>query len=185
MSGILPFHSYGTGMKMQTFLHVQLKNLPEAGEYIHGDLAILDLDIPGDDRVSLAPPAPISIHVSKVVGAVVVSGTATLKLRCRCDRCLTYFTQDLPVVRVDHQYLDFTADVLDLTEDVREDILLTFPSRCICRGDCQGLCPDCGQNLNVRECDCQEEVPDESPWLALDKLQLPDGEGSEKDPVSK
>ena len=70
---------------------------------------------------------------------------------------------------------------MDLTEDVRDDILLAFPSRCLCRAECKGLCPDCGQNLNARECDCRSEASDESPWAGLDKIRLHDGgEASEE-----
>jgi two-component system sensor histidine kinase PilS (NtrC family) len=44
-----------------------------------------------------------------------------------------------------------------LTEDVREDILLAFPARNLCSGGCRGLCSECGQNLNVRECGCHRD----------------------------
>ena len=140
---------------------------------LQAELTAQDLEISDDDRISVSGAISVNFHISPIVGAVVVTGRAAVKLRERCDRCLAYFTTEFPSVRIDHQYLDFHADVLDLTEDVREDILLAFPSRCLCHADCQGLCPDCGQNLNVRECGCQDEDPEESPWQALEKLHLP------------
>ena len=30
----------------------------------------------------------------------------------------------------------------------------------VCRGDCQGLCPLCGRNLNNAQCDCNREKLD-------------------------
>jgi uncharacterized protein len=63
-----------------------------------------------------------------------------------------------------------------LLEDVvREQVLLSLPSRTLCTADCKGLCPRCGQNLNQAKCSC-EEAPADPRWNALaglaDKLEL-------------
>jgi len=62
-----------------------------------------------------------------------------------------------------------------LLEDVvREQVLLSLPSRTLCTADCKGLCPRCGQNLNQAKCSC-EEAPADLRWNALaglaDKLE--------------
>jgi uncharacterized protein len=43
---------------------------------------------------------------------------------------------------------------------VRELALLDVPMRPLCRPDCQGLCMNCGQNLNEGDCGCEEEEID-------------------------
>jgi uncharacterized protein len=54
-----------------------------------------------------------------------------------------------------------------LLEDVvREQVLLSLPSRTLCKPDCKGLCPRCGQNLNVAKCSCDEAAADLR-WNAL------------------
>lgn len=54
-----------------------------------------------------------------------------------------------------------------LLEDVvREQVLLSLPSRTLCKPDCKGLCPRCGQNLNVAKCNCAE-APADPRWNAL------------------
>ena len=54
-----------------------------------------------------------------------------------------------------------------LLEDVvREQVLLTLPGRTLCKPDCKGLCPRCGQNLNVETCHCAETAVDPR-WNAL------------------
>jgi uncharacterized protein len=54
-----------------------------------------------------------------------------------------------------------------LLEDVvREQVLLSLPSRTLCKPDCKGLCPRCGQNLNVASCNCGASVSDPR-WNAL------------------
>jgi uncharacterized protein len=61
------------------------------------------------------------------------------------------------------------GDRLELVEMLREQIILATPMQPLCREDCRGLCPTCGQDLNERRCDCPEERRD-SPFLALKKL---------------
>ena len=53
-----------------------------------------------------------------------------------------------------------------LLEDVvREQVLLSLPGRTLCKADCKGLCPRCGQNLNLETCKCETVV--DPRWNAL------------------
>jgi uncharacterized protein len=57
-----------------------------------------------------------------------------------------------------------------LLEDVlREQLLLSLPDRVLCKPDCKGLCPRCGQNLNQEACSCDAALVD-SRWNALADL---------------
>ena len=51
---------------------------------------------------------------------------------------------------------------LSLEDVVREQVLLSLPSRTLCKEDCKGLCPRCGQNLNLGTCNC-DPPPDRQP----------------------
>jgi len=66
----------------------------------------------------------------------------------------------------------FTIDehhILDLTEAIRQYALLAVPMKPLCRGDCAGLCPNCGHNLNQGPCDCLPQKVDPR-WSELNKL---------------
>ena len=68
-----------------------------------------------------------------------------------------------PIPLVDHE-------VVNLRELVRELLILNIPPRSLCRPDCRGLCPHCGQDLNEGQCKCDEQQVD--PRLApLQKLR--------------
>lgn len=56
--------------------------------------------------------------------------------------------------------------VVDLTELVRQVLVLNTPPTPLCRADCKGLCPDCGHNLNAGPCQCPREPVDER-WAGL------------------
>ncbi len=63
-----------------------------------------------------------------------------------------------------------TGDRLDLAEMLREQVILATPMQPLCREDCLGLCPVCGQDRNERPCGCPEERQ-ESPFAVLKRLQ--------------
>ena len=67
---------------------------------------------------------------------------------------------------------DLPEEELDITDDVREEALLLLPMNLLCSPDCRGLCPQCGANLNRETCSCTAEPDQDSPWSALDQLQL-------------
>src|SRR5579884_814806 len=47
---------------------------------------------------------------------------------------------------------------LDLTEAIRQNILVSLPMVPICGEDCAGLCPQCGKDLNSGLCECKPEI---------------------------
>jgi uncharacterized protein len=54
----------------------------------------------------------------------------------------------------------YEASGLLLEDAVREQVLLTLPSRSLCQPDCKGLCPHCGLNRNLAACECVEKPVD-------------------------
>ena len=58
---------------------------------------------------------------------------------------------------------------IDLESLIREYALLEIPINPICKPDCKGLCPTCGQDLNVADCGHRPEQND-SPFAALKDL---------------
>jgi uncharacterized protein len=61
---------------------------------------------------------------------------------------------------------------LDLSEVIRQRLWLAGPTESLCNPDCLGLCPRCGGNRNLEECQC-EEINVDPRWSALQAL-LPD-----------
>ncbi len=102
-----------------------------------------------------------------------------------CDKCLTNF-HDLRITKFnlllsdnDELLQSDSEDVLffspndneiDLNLLFREFIFLEKQMKNICRKDCKGLCPNCGTNLNVGNCECSVETKDNT-WDALKKLK--------------
>lgn len=75
---------------------------------------------------------------------------------------------------VDVAYLD--GEEVDLAPEIRDQLLLTFPIKPLCREDCAGLCAICGGNRNVDPCACvaraDDALKDNPLAAALGKLKI-------------
>ena len=99
-----------------------------------------------------------------------------------CDRCLKEFNQDINIEKDERQYylhkpeiiedpndvflVDVEKQEVDLTEPLRQEIILHFPQLPVCYQRCKGICPICGVDENTKQCDCTEELPEENKALS-------------------
>ena len=109
---------------------------------------------------------------------LVVRGEASVQVKAECARCLRDVARTLCAKEICIVRENVPAREVDITSDIREELLLTMPSRFLCSEDCKGLCPGCGANLNEAKCACgrkkkgkKEQPPEESPWSVLDQLK--------------
>lgn len=65
----------------------------------------------------------------------------------------------------------FDGKVIDLEPIIREQVLLALPMNAVCREDCRGLCAQCGQNLNEKQCGCETKFVDPR-FAALKNIKL-------------
>ena len=70
----------------------------------------------------------------------------------------------------------FRGPEVELGPFVREVLALGLPVQPLCKEDCRGLCPRCGNDRNREACGCEELKP-ESPFAALQVLRGGRNEG--------
>ncbi len=112
---------------------------------------------------------------------------AKLKIKQKCEKCLASYTQEIQIDSVERQfYIDqpehfddpndtFLIDkkhlTLDVSEMLRQEIILHFPSNLVCSSHCKGICPVCGKNRNKEKCDCKPINEDVNTVKSLSKLK--------------
>ena len=64
----------------------------------------------------------------------------------------------------------YQGDSLALEDVLHEQVLLSLPVRTLCKPDCKGLCPRCGENRNSQACSC-DVGPSDPRWHALAGLR--------------
>ena len=78
--------------------------------------------------------------------------------------------EELSVTAAEAEVGYYQGEGLLLEDVLREQVLLALPLKAICRDDCRGLCPHCGKNLNLEQCDCAEPMEDPR-WSALKDIR--------------
>lgn len=137
-----------------------------------------------------------SVKVTRLGDGLLVQGDVEAKVQLQCSRCLDDISlpvdasleeQFQPTVDVetgrpikreeeeedDTIFLIDTNHLMDLTEPVRQALLVAIPMRPLCREDCQGLCVVCGANLNYTDCGHRQQTEDKR-WEALRALNISD-----------
>jgi uncharacterized protein len=130
------------------------------------------------------------VSLMRTQRGVLVRGKMHTGLQLTCSRCLGAFSYPLSI-SFEEEYIQsidvnsglplnssgepgsFIIDehhVIDLTEAVRQYALLAIPMKPLCRGDCAGLCPECGRNLNQGPCGCLVRTVDPR-WSKLTNMR--------------
>jgi uncharacterized protein len=139
------------------------------------------------EGVPAVGPVTGEITVENAGSLLLVRGALRAVLRMACARCLSD-TEQTVEVEVEEEFASESAGpevvtvdreepqaaaisdyVLDLHEFVRQQIMVNMPMAPLCRLGCRGLCPQCGQNLNLGRCGCQAEGSD-GRWERLGQL---------------
>lgn len=140
----------------------------------------------GEEVILLAPIAG-QIRLVRAGNDILAIVALTTQVEIPCSRCLTpvaapvtieFEETFLPTRDIisgaklelapdaDPATLISETNILDLTEVVRQELYLSQPTHVLCREDCKGLCPQCGQNKNEATCSCQDNPIDDR-WADL------------------
>lgn len=127
------------------------------------DASLWDLDT---EDVTFLGNIHIDAVFRKVKSEILVKVETSALQRVRCSRCLEFSEREENSI----YYLSYEAQkigrFLEIDNDVREQILLSWPMKILCRPDCKGLCPECGENLNSGDCKCRRNITSETRHLA-------------------
>lgn len=163
-------------------MRVDLRTLAEGS--VRTDTAVAaDDPLFADVDFTLARPVQVRGRLSDSgPGRYYWHGTLRTVVQGACRRCLaqvrTPIDAEIRALFAEGASLDdepatyvvaASAIELDLSEAVREELILTVPEYVVCREDCLGLCPKCGENLNEGPCECRPE-PDPR-WATLEALK--------------
>jgi len=134
-----------------------------------------DLELPFD---AWSEPLSVDLQVDRMGEQLALRGRLRGVGRAECARCLEEFSLTLDAgfaalavrggrlagdaesLAGEDYVLPHDGRALDLTDAVREQVLLSLPMVLLCRPDCAGLCLQCGANRNTAPCSCTSEARD-------------------------
>ena len=126
----------------------------------------------------------------ELINDIRVTGDLRVRLDLACARCLEPISEDIArqfdllyrpqgsdagreemsVTAAEAEVSYYQGEGVLLEDVLREQVLLAVPLKAICREDCKGLCPHCGRNLNLEQCNCAEPLEDPR-WSALKDIR--------------
>ncbi|HBZ01851.1 MAG TPA: hypothetical protein DEO84_11085 [candidate division Zixibacteria bacterium] len=166
-------------------MKTDLRNItPDGCELRFSEIAE-DLELTADG-FDFPQPIEVELSAAKSGDEILMQGVVSTAVEMECARCLEIFEMDInPRIQFVIQLLDIsepqpsedddfvilpkTTGEYDISQRVREAILLELPLKPLCSETCKGLCPMCGVNLNEGECDCTPDKTDER-WDSLKQL---------------
>ncbi len=127
-----------------------------------------------DTVIGLASPLEVSVVASSAGNKYLLDGHISGQVTVQCDRCLEPYGYEIhtgyhvvlaaqqsadggvevELLQEDLEVQPFDGFVIELNEIAREQVYLALPMKNLCRDDCGGLCPVCGNNLNRGTCRC-------------------------------
>ncbi|MBW7888864.1 MAG: DUF177 domain-containing protein [Bacteroidetes bacterium] len=163
-------------------MKINISNLAEGNHFyeLEGTIEEIGLESPFTGNVR----AEVKIEKSfRQLHAVIA---ARANAHFECDRCLKEFDRlientfhaiyvwdanDAAAEENDEYHvLSEGVNMINIAPEVREYLLLAVPVKVLCREDCKGLCPICGNNLNDAACECENDEIDDR-WSVLKKLK--------------
>lgn len=128
-------------------------------------------------------PIRLEAQLESVVEGILVTLDASAALTGNCSRCLTELHREIDVHNTELYYYPereaeeeayrVEAGLLDLEPTLRDAIVLDLPFAPLCREDCKGLCPVCGEDLNNVSSHSHDE-PIDPRWEKLTGLVIDD-----------
>lgn len=125
------------------------------------------------------------IKLKKEISVVITNGK--ISVNSICEKCLSPFLNVVKIPEAEREFVaykkhdllehseSFPINIEDMTIDlndmVRQEIFLHFPLILVCLKSCKGICSFCGENLNLKKCNCSiEKEYKNQPFKDLKKI---------------
>ncbi len=143
---------------------------------IDGKRLDIDTEIAFDGDASglcFVKPVKVLGQMVNMGGSLELSAKVSAVIRYTCDRCLEDFEKEFECsfeevlkkedTRLEDENPDaiyFQGNSVEFDDIVLNNIIVSLPLKNLCSDDCKGLCPECGQNLNLGRCRCDTRTTD-------------------------
>lgn len=155
---------------------------------IEASVTVGAIELGGHEYVAVPDPVPVRLDVSRTVAGYALRLRFRRQVSGPCMRCLepAETVIDIDAREVDQPLTDSDADGdgelsspyveggdLALAAWARDALVLSLPDPLLCRADCAGLCPVCGELLAGAAPGAHDHAEVKDPrWAVLDSLKL-------------
>jgi uncharacterized protein len=134
-------------------VRIDASRIPQDGLLLSEELSPTALGLE-TELIRFGVPLKVRAAVTKITNALTVSLDLHSLAILRCSRCLKEYEIELKK----NFELNFAIEpkemLVELDPLIRDEVILEYDIKQLCRPDCRGLCVKCGKDLNLGECSC-------------------------------
>lgn len=150
-------------------MKIHLRDIPDQGGRLEGALSTKDYDLPLEDYGDWTSIA-YAFTVEFMGQTCLIRGSLSTSFSAPCARCLEGLPWTIQIDKFSHSFKAEKEDVIDLTQPIREDILLSLPLAPRCELDPKQRCPKTGMYYGDKENEF-EDLRKKDVWGALENLR--------------
>jgi uncharacterized protein len=129
-------------------MKIHVDKIPEGGLELSEKIEPAQLSLEGEAVISFIKPIEVKANVMKTGAELFVDVSLESQVEYTCGKCLSKF-EDTFRKKFNAVLEVRPAEIVELNDEIRQEIILDYPMKIICKAECKGLCPNCGQNLNT------------------------------------
>ncbi|WP_167527598.1 YceD family protein [Desulfosarcina alkanivorans] len=153
--------------------------------------------VSSEGDIRFTRPVRLRLHAMLAGETIRIDGTVTTAVRMPCSRCLERFDlplsadfsataapqqpsmndtgagEDIELSADEMDVIGYSGDSVDLADEVAQQVIMALPFKPVCRDTCEGLCSQCGANLNQAPCRCPSR-DEANPFAVLKTLSFSD-----------
>jgi len=137
-------------------MKIRVRDVVSAGIRLEYVVKPEEINVAGEDFIEPENPIKVVADLQRAGDFILGKLAVTFIGENYCARCLEHVTRE----NTSHYEVELEIhdgdEWLDLGAKVREEMLVEYSPRTLCREDCKGICPDCGADLNTEQCECNK-----------------------------
>ena len=134
-------------------IKISVRDIPASGLDIDQSIPKEDIGL-SSQEADIRSLLNVKAHLEKANNSIIADTRIQAQFGYICTRCLEELlsTQEL-TYKFDFE-INPESEYIDLGEEIRQEIIMANPVKVLCSKDCKGICPKCGMNLNLKQCQC-------------------------------
>ncbi|MBQ2915919.1 MAG: DUF177 domain-containing protein [Clostridia bacterium] len=130
-----------------------------------GDVLVIDTELDISELDPAFSDVKVEGKIKNIAGVLTIKAVISGTYTAVCDRCMEEASLKLEakldtifdINEAKDDSLTLENGKIDLVRTAYDALSLEIPMVILCKEDCKGICPHCGKNLNLEECDCAED----------------------------
>ena len=137
-------------------IRISVRDIPANGLDIDQSIPKEDIGL-SCEEADIRSLLNVKARLEKVNNFIIANTRVQAQFGYMCARCLEELLSTQEFTYKFNFEINPQNEYIDLGEEIRQEIIMANPLKVLCSKDCKGICPQCGANLNLKQCPCKSQ----------------------------